>query len=147
VLAALAPGNAAVASGGHQAVSRAAHSVIHGRPRPGPPVGRAEPAPAAPNLAAGQASPWVALKHAAPFDPGDDAQENTNFPLVRITNSQSGVVTYARTSHWTSVSIAPGAAPPTTTPCPPRAFRGGHGASSASPARAHVGGHRHPLGG
>ena len=32
---------------------------------------------------------------------GDDVQDNTNFPLVRITNSQSGVVTYARTSNWT----------------------------------------------
>ena len=41
---------------------------------------------------------------------GDDVQDNTNFPLVRITNSKSGVVTYARTSNWTSVSIAPGAA-------------------------------------
>ena len=53
---------------------------------------------------------------------GDDAQMNTNFPLVRITNNKSGVVTYARTSHWTSVSIAPGAtsstnfAIPSTTP-------------------------------
>jgi hypothetical protein len=41
---------------------------------------------------------------------GDDVQDNTNFPLVRITNTKSGVVTYARTSNWTSVSIAPGAA-------------------------------------
>lgn len=40
---------------------------------------------------------------------GDDVQDNTNFPLVRITNSKSGVVTYARTSNWSSVSIAPGA--------------------------------------
>jgi hypothetical protein len=53
---------------------------------------------------------------------GDDVQDNTNFPLVRITNSKSKVVTYARTSNWTSVSIAPGAASstdftiPTTTP-------------------------------
>jgi hypothetical protein len=53
---------------------------------------------------------------------GDDVQDNTNFPLVRITNSESGVVTYARTSNWTSVSIAPGAASstdftvPSTTP-------------------------------
>lgn len=38
---------------------------------------------------------------------GDDAQDNTNFPLVRITNSATGVVTYARTSHWSSVSVAP----------------------------------------
>jgi len=53
---------------------------------------------------------------------GDDAQQNTNFPRVRITNNKSGVVTYARTSHWTSVSIAPGATSttnftiPSTTP-------------------------------
>jgi hypothetical protein len=39
---------------------------------------------------------------------GDDVQDNTNFPLVRITNSATGVVTYARTSDWTSVSVAPG---------------------------------------
>ena len=37
---------------------------------------------------------------------GDDVQSNTNFPLVRITNSATGVVTYARTTNWTSVSIA-----------------------------------------
>jgi hypothetical protein len=53
---------------------------------------------------------------------GDDVQSNTNFPLVRITNSQSGVVTYARTSNSSSVSVAPGAASstnftvPTATP-------------------------------
>jgi hypothetical protein len=29
-------------------------------------------------------------------------------PLARITNSATGVVTYARTSNWTSVSVAPG---------------------------------------
>jgi hypothetical protein len=39
---------------------------------------------------------------------GDDVQDNTNFPLVRITNIATGVVTYARTSNWTSVSVAPG---------------------------------------
>jgi hypothetical protein len=39
---------------------------------------------------------------------GDDVQDNTNFPLVRITNSATGVVTYARTSNWSSVSVAPG---------------------------------------
>jgi hypothetical protein len=37
---------------------------------------------------------------------GDDVQDNTNFPLVRITNTATGAVTYARTSNWTSVSIA-----------------------------------------
>ena len=40
---------------------------------------------------------------------GDDVQDNTNFPLVQITNTRSGVVTYARTSDWSSVSVAPGA--------------------------------------
>jgi hypothetical protein len=40
---------------------------------------------------------------------GDDVQDNTNFPLVRITNSATGAVTYARTTNWSSVSIAPGA--------------------------------------
>src|SRR5215467_14700903 len=58
VLAALVPGNAAVASGGHHAVTRDAHGVFHGRPILGPPLGRAKPAAAAPNLAAGQPSPW-----------------------------------------------------------------------------------------
>lgn len=53
---------------------------------------------------------------------GDDVQDNTNFPLVRITNSATGVVTYARTHNWTSVSVAPGSASstkftiPSTTP-------------------------------
>jgi hypothetical protein len=41
---------------------------------------------------------------------GDDAQDNTNFPLVQITNAKSGVVTYAHTSNWSSVSVASGAA-------------------------------------
>jgi hypothetical protein len=40
---------------------------------------------------------------------GDDVQDNTNFPLVRITNDATGVVTYARTHDWSSVSVAPGA--------------------------------------
>jgi hypothetical protein len=39
---------------------------------------------------------------------GDDVQNATNFPLVRITNSATGVVTYARTSNWTTVSVTPG---------------------------------------
>lgn len=40
---------------------------------------------------------------------GDDVQDHTNFPLVRITDTQTGVVTYARTSNWTTASVAPGA--------------------------------------
>jgi hypothetical protein len=51
-------------------------------------------------------------KQLAGLDPGtaygDDVQDATNFPVVRITNSATGVVTYARTSGWTSVSVAPG---------------------------------------
>ena len=50
---------------------------------------------------------------------GDDVQDNTNFPLVRITNSATGVVTYARTSNWTSVSVAPGTKSATEFTLPP----------------------------
>jgi len=50
---------------------------------------------------------------------GDDAQDNTNFPLVRITNDATGVVTYARTSNWTSVSVAAGARSATDFTLPP----------------------------
>jgi hypothetical protein len=50
---------------------------------------------------------------------GDDVQDNTNFPLVRITNIATGVVTYARTSNWTSVSVAPGARSSTQFTLPP----------------------------
>jgi hypothetical protein len=56
---------------------------------------------------------------------GDDVQDATNFPVVRITNTKTGTVTYARTSNWSSVSIAPGAfsstrfALPASTPAGP----------------------------
>jgi hypothetical protein len=50
---------------------------------------------------------------------GDDVQDNTNFPLVRITNSVTGVVTYARTRNWTSVSVAPGTRSSTQFTLPP----------------------------
>jgi hypothetical protein len=50
---------------------------------------------------------------------GDDVQDATNFPVVRITNSATGVVTYARTSGWTSVSIAPGTRSSTKFTLPP----------------------------
>ena len=36
----------------------------------GPPVGRAKPAPSAPDLAPAGTSPWEPLRHAPPFDPG-----------------------------------------------------------------------------
>lgn len=41
---------------------------------------------------------------------GDDAQSNTNFPLVRLTNAKNGDVVYAPTSGETALSIAPGLA-------------------------------------
>jgi hypothetical protein len=50
---------------------------------------------------------------------GDDVQDNTNFPLVRITNSATGAVTYARTFNWSSVSIAPGTRSSTSFVLPP----------------------------
>ena len=50
---------------------------------------------------------------------GDDVQDNTNFPLVWITNSATGVVTYARTSDWTSVSVNPGTGSSTKFTLPP----------------------------
>jgi hypothetical protein len=62
-------------------------------------------------------------KQLAGLDPGtaygDDVQNATNFPVVRITNSATGVVTYARTSGWTSVSVAPGTKSSTKLTLPP----------------------------
>ncbi len=39
---------------------------------------------------------------------GDDVQGATNFPLVRIVNNGTGHVFYARTSNFSTMSIAPG---------------------------------------
>ena len=39
---------------------------------------------------------------------GDDYQDATNYPLVRITSTASGTVTYARTSGMTKMTVAPG---------------------------------------
>lgn len=36
---------------------------------------------------------------------GDDAQMDSNYPLVRLTNNLSGAVYYARTFNWTSTSV------------------------------------------
>jgi len=55
---------------------------------------------------------------------GDDVQDNTNFPLVRITNSATGAVTYARTHDWTSVSVAPGTSSTTQFTLPKSTPRG-----------------------
>jgi hypothetical protein len=40
---------------------------------------------------------------------GDDFQDSTDYPLVQITNDDSGTVTYARTALMANRSIAPGA--------------------------------------
>jgi hypothetical protein len=39
---------------------------------------------------------------------GDDAQMNSNYPLVRMTNMVSGLVYYARTYNWSSTSVMTG---------------------------------------
>jgi hypothetical protein len=39
---------------------------------------------------------------------GDDAQMNSNYPLVRLTNVVSGLVYYARTYNWSSTSVMTG---------------------------------------
>ncbi|HEY3955740.1 MAG TPA: hypothetical protein VGM53_20410 [Streptosporangiaceae bacterium] len=75
---------------------------------------------------------------------GDDAQDNTNFPVVRITNSKTGVVTYARTSRWSSVSVAPGAASstsftiPGTTPAGPSSLVVVANGIASSPVRVTI---------
>ena len=40
---------------------------------------------------------------------GDDAQANTNFPLVIIENIATAHTFYARTTNWSTTSVAPGA--------------------------------------
>jgi Kelch motif len=45
---------------------------------------------------------------------GDDVQGATNYPIVRITNTVTGHVFYARTANHSTMSIAPGAAGSTT---------------------------------
>jgi|GEM_PF-2883134 len=39
---------------------------------------------------------------------GDDAQMNSNYPLVRMTNNATGSVYYARTYNWSSTSVMTG---------------------------------------
>jgi uncharacterized repeat protein (TIGR03803 family) len=45
---------------------------------------------------------------------GDDAQMNSNYPLVRMTNGFTGNVYYARTYNWSSTGIQTGDTPITT---------------------------------
>src|SRR5262245_31653025 len=39
---------------------------------------------------------------------GDDAQMDSNYPLVRMTNNSSGYVYYARTFNWNSTGVMTG---------------------------------------
>jgi hypothetical protein len=39
---------------------------------------------------------------------GDDAQMDSNYPLIRMTNSNNGTVYYARTFNWNSTSVMTG---------------------------------------
>ncbi len=55
---------------------------------------------------------------------GDDAQMATNYPLVRITNSATGHVFYARTFNHSTMSVAPGAVGSTNFTVPPSAENG-----------------------
>jgi hypothetical protein len=45
---------------------------------------------------------------------GDDAQMDSNYPLVRMTNSNNGNVYYARTFNWNSTSVMTGNRPVST---------------------------------
>jgi hypothetical protein len=45
---------------------------------------------------------------------GDDAQMNSNYPLIRMTNNSTGYVYYARTFNWSSTSVMTGSTPVTT---------------------------------
>jgi hypothetical protein len=56
---------------------------------------------------------------------GDDNQDSTNYPLVRITNTASGHVYYARTSDMSSMSVQPGAASSAKFTMPANAELGG----------------------
>jgi hypothetical protein len=50
---------------------------------------------------------------------GDDAQMDSNYPLIRLTNSNNGVVYYARTYNWSSTSVMTGSRVVTTEFLPP----------------------------
>jgi hypothetical protein len=63
------------------------------------------------------------LSQAATY--GDDAQAATNYPLVRITNTATGHVFYARTFNHSSMGVATGSTLVTTNfQVPPKIERG-----------------------
>ncbi len=39
---------------------------------------------------------------------GDDVQNATNYPLIRVTNNSTGVVTYWRTHNHSTMAVATG---------------------------------------
>jgi hypothetical protein len=45
---------------------------------------------------------------------GDDNQNASNYPLVQLTNNQTGNVFYARTYNWSTTQVATGSTPETT---------------------------------
>ena len=45
---------------------------------------------------------------------GDDAEMDSNFPIVRLTNNSTGAVFYARSFNWSSTGVQTGATPVTT---------------------------------
>ena len=45
---------------------------------------------------------------------GDDAQMATNYPLIRITNTQTGHVFYCKTRNFSTMGVATGASPVST---------------------------------
>ena len=92
-MAILVPVNAMAAAGEHSAVG-GPHSLTGTRPKLGPPVGRAKPAGFAPDLTPGQTSPWTALKHAPPFDPGTMLLASNGTVLVHAEPPAGG------TSRW-----------------------------------------------
>ncbi|HEV2372732.1 MAG TPA: hypothetical protein VGS19_11235 [Streptosporangiaceae bacterium] len=107
-LAALVPGNAAQAAGGHLAVGRSGHSFA-GHPIAGPPVGRPAPAMKAPDLTPGQTSPWESLKHAPPFDPGTMLLASDGTVLVHAEPPAGGSSTWYKLTPDTKGSYADGA--------------------------------------
>jgi hypothetical protein len=60
---------------------------------------------------------------------GDDAQMDSNYPLVRLTNDVSHVVYYARTYNWSSTSVQTGSKPVSTEFTLPQAILNGGPAS------------------
>jgi len=55
---------------------------------------------------------------------GDDYEDSTNYPLVRITDTATGHITYARTANMTSMSVAPNTTSSANFTVPPTTLTG-----------------------